>query len=146
MTATLRLFVNKVSAPGAVSVYAAASSWSESTVNGVTGTPGAGVLVAGPISVSVAGTYVVIPVTAQVQAWLNGSPNNGFLIQANALSTSVFFDSKENSATSHPAVLEVLLAQGGVHGPSGAPGAVGATGPTGAIGPTGHQAIPVLLD
>ena len=138
LAATLRLFVNKISTPGAVDVFAAASSWSESTVNGASGTPGAGALVAGPLSVSVAGTYVVIPVTSQVQAWLNGSPNNGFLIQANPVSTSVFFDSKENSATSHPSVLEVVLVpQGGPQGPSGAQGAVGATGPTGAVGPTG---------
>ena len=138
MAATLRLFVNKVSTPGAVDVFAAASSWAESTVNGTSGTPGPGALVAGPVSVSVAGTYVVIPVTSQVQAWLSGSPNNGFLIQANPGSTSVFFDSKENSATSHPAVLEVVLVpQGGAQGPTGAAGAVGATGPTGAVGPTG---------
>ena len=138
MVATLRLFVNKISTPGTINIYAAASSWAESTVNGVPG-PGAGTLVAGPVSVSVAGTYIVIPVTTQVQAWINGAANNGFLIQASP-GASLFFDSKENSATSSPAVLEIVLVpQGGTQGAPGAQGAVGATGPTGAIGPTGAQ-------
>lgn len=138
MVATLRLFVNKISTPGAINVYAANSIWSETTVNGLPG-PGAGTLVAGLVSVSVAGTYIVIPVTAQVQAWVNGAANNGFLIQASP-GASLFFDSKENSATSSPAVLEIVLVpQGGTQGAQGAQGAVGATGPTGAVGPTGAQ-------
>ncbi|MBZ5677903.1 MAG: DNRLRE domain-containing protein [Acidobacteriia bacterium] len=142
LVATLRLFVNKVSTAGALNLYAANAAWSESTVNGVAGL-GPGALVAGPINVSVAGTYVVIPVTSQVQAWLNGTPNNGFLIQATSPGTSLFFDSKESTATSHPAALEVVLVpQGGTPGAAGPAGAVGATGPTGAVGPTGAQGDP----
>jgi hypothetical protein len=138
--ATLRLFLNKVGAAGSVNVYAAATAWSESTVNGLPG-PGPAVLIAGAVPVSVAGSYVVIPVTSQVQAWLSGAPNNGFLITASPSSTSVFFDSKENQSTSHPAVLEIDLASPsgapGTPGTAGAAGATGATGPTGAIGPAG---------
>ena len=142
LVATLRLFVNKVSTPGTVNIYAASSAWSETAVNGLSGlAPGA--LVAGPVTVSVAGTYVVIPVTSQVQAWLNGSPNNGFLIQASSPGTSLFFDSKESTATSHPSALEVVLVpQGGTQGAAGPAGAAGATGPTGAAGPTGAQGDP----
>jgi hypothetical protein len=140
--ATLRLFVNKVSAPGTVNIYAANSAWSESTVNGLVA-PGPGTLVAGPITVSVAGTYIVIPVTSQVQTWVNGAPNNGFLIQASSSGTSLFFDSKESTATSHPAALEVVLVpQGGTPGAAGPAGPAGATGPTGAVGPTGPQGDP----
>jgi hypothetical protein len=46
-------------------------------------------------------------------------------------SVSVSFDSKENTSTSHPAVLSVVLSG------SGAGGAAGPTGPTGAKGATG---------
>jgi hypothetical protein len=139
-SASLRLFVNKVGAAGAINVYGATASWSESTVNGLSGGPLPGPLVAGPIGVSIASAYVAIPVTSQVQAWLNSAPNNGFLIQANPSTTSVLFDSKENTSTSHPAVLEVVLtAPAGATGAAGAPGPAGATGAAGTTGPVGPQ-------
>ena len=119
--ASLRLFVNKIGTAGSINVYAATASWTESTVNGLAGAPAPGAFVAGPIGVSVAGTYISIPVTAQVQAWLNGAPNNGFIVTATPSTTSLFFDTKESTSTSHPAVLEIDL--------SGQPGAIGAPGP-----------------
>ncbi len=145
--ASLRLFVNKIGTAGAVNLNAVTSPWSESTVNGFS-PPGTGALVAGPIGVSVAGSYISIPVTSQVQAWLNGAPNYGLIVTAVG-STSVSFDSKENTTTSHPAVLEIdLIGQpgaAGAQGPQGPTGATGATGPSpagpqgvmGATGPTG---------
>ena len=69
-----------------------------------TGPIPAGILEFESNPVSVAGSYISIPVTNQVQAWLNGAPNYGFIVSAASASTSVFFDSKEASATSHPAV------------------------------------------
>ena len=138
--ASLRLFVNKIGVAGPINVNAATALWSESTVNGLSG-PGVGTLVAGPIGVSVSDVYISIPVTSQVQAWLNGAPNYGLIVTAATSATSVFIDSKENTSTSHPAVLEIdLVGQpgaAGAQGPSGAPGAIGATGPTGATGPQG---------
>ena len=148
--ASLRLFANTVASAGAINVYTATASWGELTVNGLAGAPLPGTLVAGPIAVSVAGAYIYIPVTAQVQAWLNGAPNNGLLIQASPSTTSVFFDSKESTSTSHPAVIEVVLTPpagpagaagpAGVQGTPGGPGAAGPIGPkgdTGAAGPPG---------
>jgi hypothetical protein len=100
-----------------------------------------GQLVAGPIAIPAAGVYLSIPITAQVQAWLSGAPNNGLIITASPSTGNFLFDSKENTSTSHPAVLEIDLfgQQGavGAQGPSGAPGSNGTTGPTGAIGPQG---------
>lgn len=138
--ATLRLFVNKVGVAGAVNIYGANAAWTESTVNGLSGlVPGTVVALSVPITVS--GSYIAIPVTNMVQSWLQGNPNNGFIIIANPTTTSVFFDSKENTSTSHPAVLEIdfAVANGatGASGPQGATGATGATGPTGAVGPSG---------
>ena len=103
--------------------------------------PAPGAFVAGPIGVSVASAYISIPVTAQVQAWLNGAPNNGLIVTAAPSTSSLFFDSKESTSTSHPAVLEIDLSGQpgaiGAPGPSGATGATGATGPVGAAGPQG---------
>ena len=138
--ASLRLFVNKIGTAGSINVNVATASWSESTVNGLSGV-GVGQLVAGPIAVSVANTYISIPVTAQVQAWLNGAPNNGLIVTANPSTTSLFFDSKESTSTSHPAALEIDLSGQpgaiGAPGSPGAPGVTGAPGPTGATGPQG---------
>jgi hypothetical protein len=143
-SASLRLFVSKVGAAGSINVNALTSPWSEATVSGFTA-PSVGALVAGPIGVSVAGSYISIPVTSQVQAWLNGAPNNGLIVTAATPSTSIFIDSKENTSTSHPAVLEIdLIGQSGVagaQGASGAPGAKGATGPAGASGPQGATGV-----
>ena len=61
--ASLRLFVNKVGSAGGINVYAATASWTELTVNGLPGGPAPGAFVAGPISVSVANSYISIPVT-----------------------------------------------------------------------------------
>jgi hypothetical protein len=132
--ASLRLFLDRVGAAGSINVNAAAAPWTESTVNGFSG-PGVGAFVAGAIGVSVADAYISIPVTSQVQAWLNGAPNYGFIVTAATSSTSVFFDSKENTSTSHPAVLEIDLY--GQAGATGAPGTAGPPGPTGATGPAG---------
>ena len=139
-SAWLRLYVNKVGAAGSVNVYTATSAWSEGTVNGLPGGPLPGSLVAGPIGISTAGAFVSIPITGQVQAWLNGAPNNGLLIQASPSSTSLAFDSKENASTSHPAVIEVVLTPpAGATGPMGLQGPPGPAGPTGPVGATGPK-------
>jgi hypothetical protein len=132
--ATLRLFVSKIGTAGSVNIYAASSPWDETTVTGGAGAPGPGTLVAGSVPVSAAGSYIVIPVTTQVQSWLGGSPNYGFLITASVSTTNVVFDSKEATGTSHPAALEIDL--------SGAAGPTGAQGPTGPTGSTGPQGAP----
>jgi hypothetical protein len=137
--ATLRLFV-RIGSPGSIDIYSAGTPWTEATVNGNPGFPTPVHLVAGGIGVSVTGTYVVVPVTSQVKNWLNGEPNDGFLIVANPSSTFVFVDSKESAGTSHSAGLEIDLAgTPGTPGAQGPGGAGGPTGPTGPAGPTGAQ-------
>jgi Collagen triple helix repeat (20 copies) len=138
--AYLRVFVNKIGAAGSINVNVPNTSWSELAVTGTSGL-GVGAPVAGPIGVSVASSYISIPVTLQVQNWLTGAPNNGLILTAATPSTSVFLDSKESTSTSHPAVLEIDLfgAAGpiGPAGPAGPTGPAGTTGPTGATGPGG---------
>ena len=140
--ATLRIFVNKITTAGGIDVYLANGSWDEATITG-TGFPSPGTLVAPNISVAVVNTYIVIPVTDQVKAWLDGATNDGFLLVANPGSTSISIDSKENQATSHPAVLEIdLVAPAGPSGSAGVAGPAGGSGPTGPVGgqgQTGHS-------
>lgn len=146
--ATLQLFVSRIGTPGSVDIYAANAPWTEATITG-TGFPGPGTPVAAGIPVSIAYSYIVLDVTTQVKAWLNGAANNGFLIVADPANSLVYFDTKESQSTSHPAVLEVnLIGQSGATGvtgptgPTGLTGVIGATGPTGSPGATGTVAGP----
>ncbi len=144
-SASLRIYVDRIGVGGGINVYAANAPWLESGVTGAPNNfPGPGPLVAGPISVTVANTYVVIPVTNQVMSWLNGNPNDGFLVQATPSSSSLFFDSKEanptSGGTSHQAVLEInLFGSAGTSGAQGVKGPTGVTGPTGPAGNLGAQ-------
>jgi Collagen triple helix repeat (20 copies) len=135
--AKLRVYVDKVTTPGALDLYAAGATWVEAAVNGTSGV-GPGSLIQAGIPVTTAGSYITLDVTAQVQAWINGSPNTGFFLNPNPASTTVFLDAKENISTSQAATLEVvMLGPAGAIGAPGPAGAAGLTGPTGPFGPTG---------
>ena len=139
--AYLRIFVDKVTASGSLTFAQVTSPWVETTVT----FPGPSI--AAPfasVPVSVANTFVLVDVTALVNAWL-ASPGTNFGIEiAGVGPTTVFLDSKENILTSHPAVLQVTVTGpagpagiAGPQGPTGAIGAAGAIGPSGPKGPTG---------
>jgi Phage Tail Collar Domain len=142
--ASLTLFVNKIGSAGAIDINAANGPWTESTVNG-TNAPSIGMTVASPVPVTTASTYITVDATALVKAWLDGTiTNSGIILTVDPGSptTSVFFDSKESSTTSHPAFLQITLAGTGATGPAGPAGpqgATGNTGPQGPIGPVGPQ-------
>ena len=136
-SATLRLFVSSVGQPGSINIYAAGAEWSEQTVNGVNG-PAPGAEVAFNVPVPQSGAWISIPVTGQVRSWLSGIPNYGFILTASPPATFVSFDSKENTGTHHPAMLEIsLLGPTGATGETGPPGDTGPTGPQGSTGPAG---------
>src|SRR5580658_6487045 len=138
-SAKLTLFLDHVGSGGTINVdmVSASTPWTELTVNGNSGIS-AGSAVATSVPVTTADTFISMDATAAVQGWITtpGS-NNGFMIIANG-STSVQFDSKENTTTSHPATLTIVLANSGPTGPTGAASTVaGPTGPTGATGANG---------
>lgn len=81
-------------------------------------------------------SFIAIDVTGMVKSWLSGVPNYGFVVEANTLTTSVFFDSKENTLTGHEPVLDIELGSVGPKGPAGA------TGPQGPAGPQGPPGLP----
>jgi hypothetical protein len=136
--ATLSLFVDKVGAPGVVNIDVANYPWTEIAVNGIN-PPAAGAAILDGISIGTAsaGSYLTVDVTQAVKNWLDHlAQNNGFLISPGNPAVSVFFDSKENTSTSHPASLSITLV--GPAGPTGPTGATGAQGPPG----TGSNVLP----
>jgi len=133
--ATVTFFVNKVNVPGSISVNLANGSWVESTVSGTSGFPAQGASV-GSIAIQAANSYVTLDVTTAVQGWLTTPlSNNGLMLTSSGGSAQ--FDSKENTNTSHPAVLAVILASTGAAGPTGPTGPAGPAGPAGPTGATG---------
>ncbi len=141
--ATLRLYCNRMDTGGLVSVQPVGGSWGEYSVTSAT-LPSLG-SAAQVVTVSQAGAYVAVDVTAMVQGWITApATNNGLALTAGT--AVVQFDSKENDLTGHAAVLDVALASGGSGGgatgpagPQGPKGDTGATGPAGPAGPAGPQ-------
>ena len=134
--AWLHLFVNSVPAGGALTFTVVNSSWSESAVNRNI-EPSVASTSFASIAASTANAYVTIDVTTQVQAWIT-TPSVNFGIEITALpGVLVALDARENTHTSHPALLDVVVLAGGGAGPQGAVGRDGGVGATGAIGPAG---------
>jgi len=136
--AVLTLFVDRINTPGSIAINLANGSWQELQVSGTNGFPatGAGVTT---VPLSLANQFITIDVTPFVRGWITTpSSNDGFMLTS--IGGVAQFDSKENTTTSHPAILSVVLASAGPQGPTGPTGPqgpTGATGPTGLQGPTG---------
>jgi hypothetical protein len=108
--AVLNVWVSGVTTAGSVAVSEVLGTWTEAGVTGAT-PPSAGPAFATK-PVSATGRWVPIVVTNHVKKWLNNpAANNGVLIApaAAAPNTAVAFDSKENTATSHSARLDIEL-------------------------------------
>jgi hypothetical protein len=134
--ATLRLYCNRMDTAGSVSVQPVGGAWGEYSVTFAT-LPSLGGA-AQTVSVTQAGAYVVVDVTALVQGWVSGTTaNNG--VALTAVTAVLQFDSKENDLTGHAAVLDVALASAGATGATGPAGPQGVAGPTGPVGPQGLQ-------
>jgi hypothetical protein len=88
--ATLIVFVNRVNVAGSVSVAPVTASWGEYSVTSAAAQAAGSSI--GNFPVSVAGQFVSVDVTNQVQAWLNTpASNNGFALTsaaADVLSTA----------------------------------------------------------
>ena len=111
--ATLKLYINGVTAAGTFNVDYVGGVWSESTID-ATNAPRLGTTVASNIDVTTAdkNQYILINVTSAVEAWLSGSEtNNGIALVGNG-AFNASFDSKENTTTSHPPELDIAYASG----------------------------------
>ncbi|MDE3167810.1 MAG: collagen-like protein [Acidobacteriota bacterium] len=144
--AYLRVYVNKVTAAGTLNVSPVLNSWGELTVTEPA--PSVGALLAS-VPVMVGNSFLLVDVTAQAQAWLAAPAANFGFALTGAGWTALQLDTKENTATSHPAELELtIIGPAGAAGPTGSAGisgpvgANGPAGPQGASGPTGPQGAP----
>jgi hypothetical protein len=111
--ATLKLYVNGVTTAGSLNVDYVNGSWEESTID-ASNAPALGTTIASDVSIITTdkNQYILINVTSAVQAWLDGSEaNNGIALVANSTFDGTF-DSKENTATSHPPELDIAFAGG----------------------------------
>lgn len=108
--ATLRLYPDSVSGSGTLDLHRVAVAWNEGTLTHANAPSPAGSVALG-IAVSVR-QFVDIDVTQFVKDSLDGLvPNEGFVLARSPGSTlTAVFDSKEDTATSHEALLEVTLA------------------------------------
>jgi hypothetical protein len=142
--ATLRLNINGVTTGGTFDVYLVTKPWTEGALT-YRNAPTLGAKVASAVMIAVSKrNFIDVDVTSAVQAWLtspNPAPNYGIaLVASSGSSTSVSFDTKENTSTSHDPELNVATISGGAQGPqgpSGPAGPTGAAGPAGSIGPQG---------
>ncbi len=112
--ATLKLYVNAVTAAGNFNVDYINGAWSESTID-ASNAPALGstIVASFPLTTTNKNQYILINITPAVQAWLNGTePNYGIALVGNS-PLNASFDSKENTTTSHPAELDIVFTEGG---------------------------------
>ncbi len=135
--ATLKLYVNKLTASGSFDIAKVTADWNETTVTDQTAPSVEGVVATG-VGINQAKAFVTVDLTNLVIDWLNGAvPNYGIAILPNTEGTIVDFDSKESGTTSHEPRLEIVLR--GVQGPPGPQGPIGLTGAQGLQGLQGVQ-------
>ena len=123
--ATLKLFVDGVTTAGSFNVDYVNGTWSESTID-ASNAPALGTTIQASVPLTSAdkNQYILVDVTAAVQAWLSGTPNDGIALVANS-PLSATFDSKEATKTSHTAELDIVFAGGGGTGITGITTAAG---------------------
>src|SRR5271157_3744123 len=112
--ATLKLYVNSVTTAGSFNVDYVTGTWSEQTIK-YNLQPAIGTTIAAsvPLTTASKGTYVEIDITPAMVDWLNGTAaNDGIALVANSPLVATF-DSKENTAASHPPEIDIVFAGGG---------------------------------
>lgn len=111
--ATLKLYANAVTKAGSFNVDYINGTWSENTITSNMA-PALGNAITSNVSLTAAdkNQYILIDITAALQAWLSGTANDGIALVANG-NFNATFDSKENTTTSHPAELDIVFAGGG---------------------------------
>jgi len=137
--ATLKLYLNTITTAGSFNVDYVNGAWTEKTID-ANNAPALGAAIASsiPLAPGDANQYILVDITSAVQAWLSGSEtNNGIALVANG-SINATFDSKENTTTSHPPEIDIVIGGTGAQGPQGPPGPQGPQGPQGQPGQQGQ--------
>jgi hypothetical protein len=117
--ASLKLYVNTVVKAGSFNVDYVNGAWAESTIDASTA-PALGTTIQAsvPLTTTDKNQYILIDITPAVQAWLNGTPNDGIALVGNS-PVNATFDSKETTSTSHPAELDIVFTPGSGGGITG---------------------------
>jgi hypothetical protein len=123
--ATLKLYVNSVITAGSFNVDYVTGTWAENTLTADLA-PALGTTIAPSVPLTTAdkNQYILIDITAAVQAWLSGTTNDGIALVGNS-PVNATFDSKESTSTSHAAELDIVFAGGGGGGIAGITTAAG---------------------
>jgi hypothetical protein len=143
--ATLKLYLSPLTTPsGAIDIYPVTSAWTESTLTTSPPTVSSTAFATG-IAVGNANSFLVVDLTQLVKEWLNGPANgglanDGIALAADTSTSYVVFDSKESIVTSHEPRLEIVLANSGPQGPTGAAATV-QVGNTTTVGAGGQAAV-----
>jgi hypothetical protein len=142
--ATLKVFVNSVTAVGRFKVLAVNEPWTETGIT-AKNKPAIDTQVIGskPIGPAADKQWISVDITPLVQNWVDGiRANHGVVLVADK-TISVAFDSKESTTSSHAPEIEIIMAKTtgamGLTGATGATGQQGLKGDTGATGPQGHK-------
>jgi hypothetical protein len=108
--ATLKLYLSAVNTPGSLELYRIAGTWDEVVITNNTAPATASLLGTVFIDVTQQDRWITVDVTSVVKDWLDGvQVNNGIALVAAPSGVNVVFNSKENQATSHEPLLEILL-------------------------------------
>ncbi len=108
--ATLKVFVRNVRTPGEIRIHRVTGAWSENDVTAATA-PGIGAQEGAPVVITQAHErgWVTVDVSQLARDWLNNAAVNDGVALVGVGPTDIVLDSKENAATSHEPVLEILL-------------------------------------
>jgi hypothetical protein len=108
--ATLKLFVRNVRTTGQIGIHRVTGAWSERNVNDATA-PAVGAQEGEPVVVAQAHErgWVTVDVTQLVRDWLDNIAINDGVAFVGIGTTDIVLDSKENTATGHEPVLEIVL-------------------------------------
>ena len=136
--ATLKVYVNALATAGSFNIDFVNGTWAEKKITASLAPAVGSTIVAGvPLTSANVKDYVLIDITSAVGAWLDGTQaNDGIALVANS-PLSVTLDSKENTAQSHPAEIDIVFNSTGPQGPPGPQGLEGPQGPFGPMGPVG---------
>src|SRR5580704_13926949 len=117
--ASLKLYVNTATKAGSFNVDYVNGTWTESTITAnLAPALGTTIQASVPLTTADKNQYILIDITAAVQAWLNGTANDGIALVGNS-PVNATFDSKESTTTSHPPELDIVFAGGGGSGITG---------------------------
>src|SRR5580700_7006402 len=110
--ASLKLYVNTVPKGGNFNVDYVNGTWMESTITAsLAPALGTTIQASVPLTTADKNQYIIVDITAAVQAWLNGTANDGIALVGNS-PVNATFDSKESTTTSHPPELDIVFAGG----------------------------------